>query len=647
MCGITGFWDRENSFDDSVIHSMVSQLYHRGPDEYGFYFGVDGEPHLAHSRLSIIDLNTGSQPLRSSDDSLVLIVNGEFYNYKTTRARMSARGYQFRTKSDSEIIFPLYLEHGLDFVNHLRGEFSFALFDRRMKRLILCRDRFGIRPLYFCQKKNSFYFASEIKSILKHPSVSSSFSKKAILHQMLQVSVPGMTLFEGIHAVLPGHILTVDMVNDECQVNQTEYWDFNYPQQGEHRYDITESQAIDHVREQLIESVRARLEADVPVACYLSGGIDSCSILGSSSLLQQSPVRSFTIGFNNTLFDEKHIAKKMAEKVSSDHDILEVSMNDLYGENYLKALWHSEKTFYNTLGVAKMLMSQHVTKCGYRVVLTGEGADEIFGGYAAFKKDMLLHGVNQSDMLSNQMLHSVLAKNDLFKGSILPEIAVGHDGFNDVCGFTPTWVQPWLLVWRYLKSFLSRDFFEEVGHYDPFQAIIESLKSSRIKGRHALDIAQYTWSKTMLEGQILNWGGDRVDMAHSLETRPPFLDHHLVELATSIPPELRIKNTVEKWILREAMKHILPSELYNREKFSFIAPPAISKKQIQKQPVWGLVDKYLSHEQLNKLGVVDPSGFSSFIDDCHNVQESHMQFRCDVILNHLIGLHALHDLFVD
>ena len=156
MCGITGFWDKSNSFDHSVIKNMVSQLYHRGPDEYGFYFGEDGEPDLAHSRLSIIDLKTGSQPLRSSDDSLVLIVNGEFYDYKTIRARMSARGYQFRSKSDSEIIFPLYLQYGLNFVNHLRGEFAFALFDRRKRRLILCRDRFGIRPLYFCQQKIVF-----------------------------------------------------------------------------------------------------------------------------------------------------------------------------------------------------------------------------------------------------------------------------------------------------------------------------------------------------------------------------------------------------------------------------------------------------------------------------------------------------------
>lgn len=646
MCGITGFWDKENSFDQTVIRAMISQLHHRGPDGVGFYFGEDDEPTLAHSRLSIIDLKTGTQPLFSSDGSLVLVVNGELYDYKKTRAIMASRGYQFQTKSDSEIIFPLYLEYGLDFVKHLRGEFSFSLYDKKRKRLILCRDRFGIRPLFFYHNKNRFYFASEIKSILNHPSVSTTFSKKAMLHQMIQVSVPGMTLFEGVQSVLPGHYLTVDLEGDRFKVRQSEYWDFNYPQQGEHRYDLTESQTIDRVKSTLIESVHLRLEADVPVACYLSGGIDSCSILGLSSLLQQSPVRSFTIGFSNTPFDEQHIAKIMASRVSSNHDILEVSMQDLYGDNYLKALWHSEKTFYNTLGVAKMLLSQHVSKSGYRVVLTGEGADEIFGGYTAFKKDMLLHGDNQSGMLSNHQLQSSLAKSDLFKGSILPETMVNHVGFSAVCGFTPTWVQPWLLVWNQLKGLLSDSFLEEIGDYDPFQAIIDSLNAKKIAGRHALDIAQYTWSKTMLEGQILNWGGDRVDMANSLESRPPFLDHHLVELATSIPPEMRVKNTTEKWVLREAMRYILPKELYEREKFSFMAPPAISSKQTQQESVWKLVEKHLTHHHLNRVGLMESDQFASFIDRCRHTQDSALQFRLDIILNHLIGLHALHDLFL-
>ena len=235
------------------------------------------------------------------------------------------------------------------------------------------------------------------------------------------------------------------------------YWDADYPLENEHM--DNESSAIQGVRDRLIEAIALRLEADVPVACYLSGGIDSCSILGLASAIQQSPIKAFTISFTDDKFDESHIAKEMAEKTSASQDILKLSGNELYGENYEKAIWHSERTFYNTLGVAKMLMSQHVTENDYKVVITGEGSDEIFGGYAAFKKDMFLYDESYRE---SEHADAVLKKNQIFSGSILAEQMISHPAFDELMGFTPSWIQPWMMTLDQVKPLLSKEYLEEI-----------------------------------------------------------------------------------------------------------------------------------------------------------------------------------------
>ncbi len=643
MCGIAGLWSpyNYNQNNEKYVHQMAAQLLHRGPDGRGFHIDADQGLAMAHTRLSIIDLSeAGGQPLFDPEAKLTLTANGEFYDYKRIRGLLKTDGYNFTSKSDSEIALKLYRKHGLDFVDHLRGEFALSLYDEKKQQLILVRDRFGIRPLFYHMDEDTVYYGSEMKALFAHPDVPREICPKAQLHQMMQVMIPGQTLFKDIYALKPGHMMIIKKGEKGLEVEEKCYWDADFPLDGEHTQ-ASDEEHIEAVRESLIESISLRLEADVPVACYLSGGIDSCSILGLASSIQQSPVKAFTISFDDARYDEAAIATEMAEQCGADQDILKVAAVDLYGENFEKMIWHAERTFYNTLGIAKMLMSKHVTDNNYKVVITGEGSDEIFGGYAAFKRDMFLHDpAYQSDEMDKKLK----ASNSVFSGSVLAEKDVSHPAFEDVMGFTPSWIQPWLLVLERVKPLLSKEFLEEIGDYDPVATIAYSLDKSKLDGRHPLDKAQYSWIKTMLEGQILNWGGDRVDMANSLESRPAFLDHHVVEMAIALPPHVRIRDGVEKWGLREAMQHVLPEVLYKREKFAFMAPPAHTDEQ-KTQAIEHLIGKYLSPTRIEQTGLLDKEAFQKMLEEYRASTDHTSQTRKDIILNHAIALHAVNDIF--
>lgn len=644
MCGIAGLWARSHHPETMArAEKMADALYHRGPDGRGFHVDEENALAMIHTRLSIIGLHSGDQPIfgREHDGTgdLVLTANGEFYDYKRIRGLLRTDGYGFNTKSDSELAIKLYHKHGVDFVHHLRGEFAFALFDKSKEQLILVRDRFGIRPLFCHIGEKGVFWGSEIKAMLAHPDVPREIDPRAQLHQMMQVMVPGMTLWKGIHAVKPGHMLVISKTENGFSAEERQYWDADFPFDGDHD-NLPDEEHIENVRKALVESIALRLEADVPVACYLSGGIDSCSILGMAAAIQQSPVKAFTISFDDARYDEAAIATEMAEMVGADQDILELSATDLYGRNFEDAIYYSERTFYNTLGVAKMLMSRHVTANGYKVVITGEGSDELFGGYAQFKADYFLHDPEYAETAAGAEMKE---RNKIFSGSVLAEQTMSHPAFEDVMGFTPSWIQPWMMVYERVKPLLSDEFLAKLDGYDPIAAIAYSLDRSMLEGRHVLDKVQYSWIKTMLEGQILNWGGDRVDMANSLESRPAFLDHHVAELAMRIPPHVRIRDGVEKWVVREAMKHVLPEVLYKREKFAFMAPPAHTSEEKGRE-IDKLIDKWLSSEKIAEHGIFDEAKLRASIAEYKQSDDHTANTRKDIILNHAIALHAIEEL---
>jgi len=648
MCGIAGSFSARPLPDnrEPVLKDQLQAILHRGPDAQTTWLDRDRGIAFGHTRLSINDLEGGCQPIRSFDERFVSTVNGEFYNFKYHRSVLMAEGQRFRTKSDSEIALGLYRKHGLDFLKHLRGEFAFALYDRDNDELLLVRDRWGIRPLFIhVQDGHTIHWGSEVKALIANPEIPAELDEKAALHQLMQTIAPGMSAFRNIESLAPGHLLRVRKNGDRLSIEKIRYWDLDFPQEGGHDHPDDEAYHVERVREELTRAVVLRLEADVPVGCYLSGGIDSCCILGLATGAMQSPVKAFTIAFDSDDYDESGIAKEMAESMKADQEMIRLAADDLYGQNYIDTVWHAERTFYNTLGVAKNLMSKRVWECGYRCVVTGEGSDELFAGYPGFKRDMFLHGIShEPEHVRAEYAQALERTNKLFKGAILSEDTRHHPAWDTLCGFTPSWLQPWMETLDLARPLLDPDVAEHLKDYDPIGEIASRIDGSMMEGRHPLDRAQYTWAKCQLEGQILNWGGDRVDMANSMESRPAFLDHHLAEVAFKVPPHFRIKGNIEKYVLREAVRGVLPEVLYKREKFAFMAPPAHTDEK-KRARVRELIDAFLNRDAVSRCGILSADAVDRFLKEYEADTDPTSLVRKDALLNHLLGLHILHAKF--
>ena len=318
MCGIGGIFRTrpDQGIDPQLLVNMAAIQAHRGPDGFGVETLDESGVGFCHARLSIIDLegNRARQPFRTDDGDILMAHNGEFYDFQRIRADLTACGVKFNTKSDSEILLRLYQRQGLQkTLPLLRGEFAFALFDRDQDCIYLVRDRFGIKPQYWSLTEDGLVFGSELKVLFAHPAVKRRFTSAGLFHQLMQTMVPGTTAFEGVHQVKPGHVVKVQRTNDKLEVSEWKYWDVDFPRQEERNQSLNEEHHIAAIRKALLEAVELRMVADVPVGCYLSGGIDSCSILGLASAVSQSPVKAFTIGFDDKRYDESPIAKEMAD----------------------------------------------------------------------------------------------------------------------------------------------------------------------------------------------------------------------------------------------------------------------------------------------------------------------------------------------
>ena len=655
MCGIGGIFNAsaQERVDPQLLVNMAAIQEHRGPDGFGYRVIDTAGVGFCHARLSIIDLNESRarQPFLSdrngSGGRILMAHNGEFYDFQRIRADLTARGVRFSSKSDSEILLQLYQQQGLEAtLPQLRGEFAFAIYDEADDALHLVRDRFGIKPQYWSLTPQGLVFGSELKVLFAHPAVERRFTAEGLFHQLMQTMVPGTTAFAGVHQVPPGHGITVKREGGQLSVSQWKYWDLNFPRQGERDRGLSETDHIDAVRAALLEAVELRMVADVPVGCYLSGGIDSCSILGLASAVSQTPVKAFTIGFDDARYDESAIAKEMADATGAELDLMRLSGKELYGWME-RTLWHTERTIYNTLAVAKFLMSRHVNAVNYKVVMTGEGSDELFGGYPAFRRDMFLHGLEDLPAEERQTWEDLLQQsNALVQGAMLAADQVDDPHLDAVVGFTPSCLQPWLACAPLVPGLLASHHREALEDYSPGRAIADTLDRDQLDGRHALDKAQYVWIKTMLEGQILTWGGDRVDMANSMEARPAFLDHHLAATAVQVPPELRIKGKTEKYVLREAMAGLLPEVLYRREKFAFMAPPAHTEPEKWAQ-MQQLAAEYLSDEAIEAAGLLSAAGVRALFarhEDPGTSDSDRVQM--DALINHLLGVQMLHRLFI-
>lgn len=571
MCGLFGIINLDKTrapLSRAMLERGLKTLGHRGPDENGIFINQKKDVGLAHARLSIIDLNDGKQPLQTKDGAITAIVNGEFYNFEKIRADLMKKGHVFSTKSDSEIILHLYREYGMAFLDHLRGEFAFILYDAKRHKIIAGRDRFGIKPLLYKwdKKQNRLYIASEAKAILSQAGIEAHWDMPAFYQATQMQYLPGnKTIFKDISQLEPGQLLTLSQGEEP---SLSTYWDMDYPRSDQARETPSFNEAVSHTHDLLKEAVTLRLRADVPVSCHLSGGIDSSAIAGLAAKQSNKPLDCFTVRFDDPDqqgYDEYEIAKEQADLIGANLHAVRVSARNIV-DNIDAAVYKTEGLSINGHLAGKYCLSKAIREAGFKVTLSGEGSDEIFFGYPHFKQDLDINGIHDG----NEKLKGVF----LSHGEELNTKAV-----YEALGFVPAFLKAKASLGFRLNSLL-RPVFQARYARDSYADLMAFYQDrAQLQGRHNVEQASYLWSKMTLAGYILKTLGDGCEMAHSLEGRVPFLDHKLFDYVRDLPvsfkmsqgPDGRIR---EKYILRETMKPYITKRLYAREKHPFIAPPA-------------------------------------------------------------------------
>ncbi len=607
MCGIFAAMT-QTGISPPQRDAALKSLHHRGPDGADSWTSNDGRWVLGHTRLSIIGLNNGNQPMTSPDSALHSVVNGEFYGYREIRDKLCARGYQFKTDSDSEIALHLYHERGMQAASELRGEFAVIIADEREKVMIAIRDRFGIKPLYYAAINGNVYFASEIKALL-------ALGVPAKWDIEGATGGPGksheITEFEGVHSVPQGSYA----IAKDGNVRIYSYWDWEFPTAAQVKEDTrTEAEVVEEFKEALQDSVKQRLVADVEVASYLSGGIDSCAVLGLAQQCMDKPIRAFTLTFENPLFDEAAIAEATAKHVGATYHPIPITGRDI-ADSYGDAIWHSETQMFNGHGVAKYLLSQAVQKAGIKVVFTGEGADEMLGGYPFFRADAVNNNPALSSAEKSAFMDEMFGTNEATRALVMPKQVNNEEmlAIQSRLGWVPASLNVSLAMRNGIASFWSPEVKMKMqGHY-PLVSNLDRLPlKQRIAGRDHLNQALYIHSKTLLPNFILNYLGDRMEMAHSIEGRVPFLDHRVAEVAARVPVNMKVKGIREKHVLREAAKEVLIPEVYNRQKHPFTTPPAgdkndpmlafyrdtFSSQAAKNQPIYNMKKAHLALDNL-------------------------------------------------
>jgi len=563
-------YSRGGPISEKLLERATHSLKHRGPESQRCWISPDQRVGLGHARLSIIDLTTGDQPIANEDESLRVVVNGEFYGYEETQKELELDGHKLRTHSDSEIALHLYEKFGTECLHRLRGEFAFVLWNSVNNTIVAARDRFGIKPLFFAQWDNTLYLASEVKALFA-AGVPARWDCAAV-YNSAGIGEQNRTLFDGIYQIPPGHF----MVATENGLQVTRYWDFDYPKEiadAPLRSDKEYEEEFTNVFE---EAVKLRLRADVPVACYLSGGIDSCAVLGLASRHHRGPLRAFTIKFDHEEYNEDKVAKEMAMRVNAEFCPILARSDDL-ADHFSDAIAQAETLAVNTHGVAKYLLSRAVREAQFKVVLTGEGSDEILGGYMHFRRDMLPTKTNgnTAEGLADSSPAVNLAPPIDGSASSLNCKGFSLEVARKVLGFVPNWMDIACDISAAMHSVQSGEFVAEGNNRDGFRSFFNDLDiPGQLTGRHPLHQSLYLWSKTRLPNYLLTVLGDRMEMANSVEGRLPFLDHRVVELARSLPVSQKIRGGTHKYILRQSMREIITPTVFRRPKQPFWSPPA-------------------------------------------------------------------------
>ncbi|MFN8008875.1 MAG: asparagine synthase (glutamine-hydrolyzing) [Terriglobia bacterium] len=640
MCGIAGIWNFSSGapVDAEALGRMVGTLHHRGPDDRGTY--ISSDIGLGHTRLSIVDLEGGHQPLSNEDGTIWVVFNGEIYNHIELRQDLVKQGHVFRTHSDTEVIVHLYEQIGEDCVNAFNGQFSFALWDGTKRRLFLARDRMGVRPLFYSLQKGRLYFGSEMKALFANPELPREIDPNAI-DQIFTFwfPIPPRSGFLGVEELPPGHTLVV--TENGARVHR--YWSLEFPEWQGTPKATTHSvqQNAEQLMELLDDAVKIRLRADVQVGAYLSGGLDSSVITALMMRQINSRLETFSIGFEDRGYDETFYQQQVVERLGTTHHPFLCSDADI-GNNFITAIRHIERPIVRTAPIPMMLLSQGVHQSGIKVVLTGEGADEILAGYDIFKENKIRRFWAQNPnsrwrFLLLKRLYPYLPGLQKQSSAYLTaffgkNLADTNDPFYS---HRPRWG-----VTASVKSFFSREMRERLRDYDPVEEL-RNLVPAEFTGWHPLSQAQYLEAAFLLPGYILSSQGDRMGMANAVEGRFPFLDHRVIQFAASLPPEVKLNRLREKHVLRLGASNLLPNAVIERYKQPYRAPdhlPFISKGKFVE-----FAQDALTKESIENAGIFAPQSVQSLMSKA--LGQSSMSGRDGMSLVGILSTQVVHQLF--
>ncbi|HWK65112.1 MAG TPA: asparagine synthase (glutamine-hydrolyzing) [Rhizobiaceae bacterium] len=608
MCGIAGFCGADLPADEAaaLLRRMATSIAHRGPDGEGTYVGPGAG--LVHRRLSIIDMAGGGQPMSNPDGTVWVTYNGEIFNYLELRDALVLRGHRFRTSSDTEVVLRLYEEQGPDFVSMLNGDFAFAIWDARRRRMLLARDRMGVRPLFYSRHRGALYFGSEVKALLQVSGLQPELDPVA-LDQIFTLWAPisPRTIFKGIAELAPGEAMLVE--NGESRTWR--YWSLDFPDQGEG--DVrSDGEVGEELRALLEDSVRIRLRADVAVGSFLSGGLDSSIVSALGRRMATGDFHTFSVTFADAEYDESEQQRIMAEALGTLHHGVACGADDI-ASTFPAAVRHIEQPVLRTAPAPLYLLSGLVRERGLKVVLSGEGADEIFAGYDLFKEAGIRRfcGRRPGSRLRPRLFRKLYPYLPSLQQHT-PEYLAAFFGIGEDANDPLASHRPRMRATAGAKMFFSGDLRQALLGHDATEELAAALPESSTRW-HPLHLAQYIETRLLLPGYILSSQGDRMAMAHGVETRFPFLDHRLVEFAARVPPRMKLRGLREKRILRAATADLLPGRIAQRGKQPYRAPGSAAFRG----PAGAYVEGLLQPGSIAAAGMFNPLAVTKLLEKFH------------------------------
>ncbi|MBU4501894.1 MAG: asparagine synthase (glutamine-hydrolyzing) [Nanoarchaeota archaeon] len=598
MCGIAGVYGLS---DKRLVKSMCDKLIHRGPDEEGYY--TDENVSLGMRRLSIIDLETGSQPIFNEDKSMVVVFNGEIYNFKELKEELEGKGHRFYTNSDTEVIVHAYEEYSIDFIKKLQGMFSIALWDSNTKRLFLIRDPMGIKPLYYCYIDKKLLFASEIKAILEYEEIKKKINPQALKKYFELRYVPAPeTLFQDIYKLPPGHYMKIE----GGKIEKKRYWQL-------HSAPIEKSEKYfkDGIIKKLKDSVQKRLIADVPLGAFLSGGIDSSVVVALMSQLKDEPIKTFSVSFEGKEYDESVYANRVADHFGTDHHEKFVDVDDV---NILPTIIkHFDEPVADSAAIPTYLLSKLARK-HVKVVLTGEGSDELFGGYDRYTSELKYQKYFSHLPLFTKKIAGRLSAHLPRESILRPYANFLKSRENEVTAYEGR-----------LKGYKAFSLLK-TGNDCGLRDMVE--QSFQNKPDYLAKMTYFDLNYWLPDDLLMKV--DKMTMANSLEARVPFLDHNFVSFAYNIPSSHKIKNNVEKYILKQSVKELLAKDIVRREKHGFSVP---IKKWFEEGK--GLIGQELSAENLKKVPYLDVKAVQKMLK-IHKSEKINFEQKLWKVLNYVM-----------